>query len=141
MWEKKINLYHVSRIFHTPPPTCWIFKSSVKLNFLGGEDQAKTSSPTSHFQLHNPHGNPHTIAGLFVSFVPCVKAAESDKVNPKAYPLADPQLTKTIIELLKQACSYKQMKKGANEGTMLCGYGGFWSIVCCSQLPSVWTVG
>ena len=37
-------------------------------------------------------------------------------MNPKAYPLADPQLTITILELLKQASNYKQLKKGANEG-------------------------
>ena len=36
--------------------------------------------------------------------------------NPKAYPLADAQLTVTIIDLLKQAVNYKQLKKGANEG-------------------------
>jgi len=37
-------------------------------------------------------------------------------VNPKAYPLADPQLTVTILDLLQQASNYKQLKKGANEG-------------------------
>ena len=37
-------------------------------------------------------------------------------MNPKAYPLSDPQLTVTIIDLLKQASNYKQLKKGANEG-------------------------
>lgn len=36
--------------------------------------------------------------------------------NPKAYPLADAQLTVTILELLTQAVNYKQLKKGANEG-------------------------
>ena len=36
--------------------------------------------------------------------------------NPKAYPLADSQLTLTIVELIKQAVNYKQLKKGANEG-------------------------
>lgn len=38
-------------------------------------------------------------------------------VNPKAYPLADPQLTVTILDLLQQASNYKQLKKGANEAT------------------------
>ncbi|PAA56055.1 hypothetical protein BOX15_Mlig015447g1, partial [Macrostomum lignano] len=38
-------------------------------------------------------------------------------VNPKAYPLADAVLTEKILELVKQAVSYKQMKKGANEAT------------------------
>lgn len=43
--------------------------------------------------------------------------AESTAPNPKAYPLADAQLTRTIIDLLKQAVNYKQLKKGANEAT------------------------
>ena len=46
----------------------------------------------------------------------CVKASAESTVNPKAYPLADPQLTVTILDLLLQATSYKQLKKGANEG-------------------------
>lgn len=39
-----------------------------------------------------------------------------DAVNPKAYPLADAQLTITIMDLVQQAANYKQLKKGANEG-------------------------
>ncbi|RAL42154.1 hypothetical protein DM860_011937 [Cuscuta australis] len=42
-------------------------------------------------------------------------AAES--VNPKAYPLADAQLTITILDLVQQAANFKQLKKGANEAT------------------------
>ena len=38
------------------------------------------------------------------------------EVNPKAYPLADAQLQVTILDLTQQACNYKQLKKGANEG-------------------------
>lgn len=41
----------------------------------------------------------------------------SDEVNPKAFPLADPQLTVTILDLIQQATSYKQLRKGANEAT------------------------
>ncbi|KAL3876494.1 hypothetical protein ACJMK2_034336 [Sinanodonta woodiana] len=41
----------------------------------------------------------------------------ADEVNPKAYPLADPQLTKKILDLVQSASSYKQLKKGANEAT------------------------
>jgi len=41
----------------------------------------------------------------------------AEEVNPKAYPLADPKLTKDILELVQQACNYKQLKKGANEAT------------------------
>eukprot|EP01121_Diplochlamys_sp_Union-15-3_P007443 TRINITY_DN1890_c0_g1_i1.p1 TRINITY_DN1890_c0_g1~~TRINITY_DN1890_c0_g1_i1.p1 ORF type:complete len:129 (+),score=24.42 TRINITY_DN1890_c0_g1_i1:101-487(+) len=39
------------------------------------------------------------------------------EVNPKAYPLADPNLTTTILELVQQANNYKQLKRGANEAT------------------------
>ena len=38
------------------------------------------------------------------------------EVNPKAYPLADAQLTITILDIVQQAANYKQLKKGANEG-------------------------
>lgn len=41
----------------------------------------------------------------------------ADEVNPKAYPLADPQLSVTILDLIQQAANYKQLKKGANEAT------------------------
>ena len=37
-------------------------------------------------------------------------------VNPKAYPLADATLSKTILDLVQQASNYKQLRKGANEG-------------------------
>lgn len=43
--------------------------------------------------------------------------ADSSAVNPKAYPLADPQLTNTILDVVQQANNYKQLKKGANEAT------------------------
>jgi len=39
------------------------------------------------------------------------------EVNPKAFPLADPQLTVTILDIVQQANNYKQLKKGANEAT------------------------
>ncbi|XP_036061593.1 NHP2-like protein 1 [Onychomys torridus] len=38
-------------------------------------------------------------------------------VNPKAYPLADAHLTKTLLDLVHQSCNYKQLRKGANEAT------------------------
>ena len=38
-------------------------------------------------------------------------------VNPKAFPLADSNLTVTILEVVQQAANYKQLKKGANEAT------------------------
>ena len=34
-----------------------------------------------------------------------------EKVNPKAYPLADAKLTQTILDIVQQACNYKQLKK------------------------------
>ncbi|CAN7938862.1 unnamed protein product, partial [Ixodes hexagonus] len=42
---------------------------------------------------------------------------QADEVNPKAYPLADPELTTKILNVVQQATNYKQMKKGANEAT------------------------
>jgi U4/U6 small nuclear ribonucleoprotein SNU13 len=44
------------------------------------------------------------------------KLQTGEAVNPKAYPLADAQLTITIMDLVQQAANYKQLKKGANEG-------------------------
>ena len=38
-------------------------------------------------------------------------------VNPKAFPLADDDLSVTILDLVQQATNYKQLKKGANEAT------------------------
>uniref|UniRef100_A0A804N7L1 H/ACA ribonucleoprotein complex subunit 2 n=1 Tax=Zea mays TaxID=4577 RepID=A0A804N7L1_MAIZE len=36
-------------------------------------------------------------------------------VNPKAYPLADVQLTMGILDIIQHSTNYKQLKKGANE--------------------------
>jgi U4/U6 small nuclear ribonucleoprotein SNU13 len=38
-------------------------------------------------------------------------------VNPKAFPLADTELSSKILDLAQQATHYKQIKKGANEAT------------------------
>ena len=38
-------------------------------------------------------------------------------VNPKAYPLADKDLSVQILDLIELAVNYKQVKKGANEST------------------------
>jgi U4/U6 small nuclear ribonucleoprotein SNU13 len=38
-------------------------------------------------------------------------------VNPKAYPLAGPELSGKIMDLVQQASHYKQLRKGANETT------------------------
>ena len=45
------------------------------------------------------------------------KFFEMSEVNPKAYPLADSELTVAILDLVQQASNYKQLKKGANEAT------------------------
>ena len=45
-----------------------------------------------------------------------------EEVNPKAYPLATPDLSNKLLDLVQQACNYKQLKKGANEGTLLWTY-------------------
>ena len=55
-----------------------------------------------------------------VNLIGCCAKLQADEVNPKAYPLADPQLTVTILDLLQQATNYKQLRKGANEGTAQC---------------------
>lgn len=41
----------------------------------------------------------------------------TEEINPKAYPLADPELTKKILDLVQQGVNYKQLRKGANEAT------------------------
>ena len=51
---------------------------------------------------------------LFIYFLQTGEA-----VNPKAYPLADAQLTISIMDIVQQAANYKQLKKGANEGLSL----------------------
>eukprot|EP01094_Clydonella_sp_ATCC50884_P021120 TRINITY_DN456_c0_g1_i3.p2 TRINITY_DN456_c0_g1~~TRINITY_DN456_c0_g1_i3.p2 ORF type:complete len:138 (-),score=55.85 TRINITY_DN456_c0_g1_i3:57-446(-) len=40
-----------------------------------------------------------------------------DKVNPKAYPLADSSTSNQLLDLINQASNYAQLKKGANEAT------------------------
>merc|ERR1711934_630070 len=45
-----------------------------------------------------------------------IAMAEAE-IHPKAYPLADADLTKSIMDLVQQAANFKQLKKGANEAT------------------------
>jgi len=47
---------------------------------------------------------------------------QTDEVNPKAYPLADPALTQKILELVQQGLNYQQLRKGANEGNEITNY-------------------
>ena len=46
----------------------------------------------------------------------CAIFIQTEEVNPKAYPLADQALTQKILGVIEQAVSYKQLRKGANEG-------------------------
>lgn len=46
---------------------------------------------------------------------PLLQAQKSADQKAKAYPLADAQLTVTILDVVQQAANYKQLKKGANE--------------------------
>uniref|UniRef100_A0A8C9B7W1 NHP2-like protein 1 n=2 Tax=Phocoena sinus TaxID=42100 RepID=A0A8C9B7W1_PHOSS len=46
-----------------------------------------------------------------------VKSMTEADVNLKAYPLADADLTKKLLDLVQQSCNYKQLHKGANEAT------------------------
>lgn len=41
----------------------------------------------------------------------------AEDVNPKAYPLADPNLTTKILNLVQQAHHHNQLRRGANEAT------------------------
>eukprot|EP01068_Selenidium_serpulae_P006749 Selendium_serpulae@DN4496_c0_g1_i2.p2 len=43
--------------------------------------------------------------------------SETWEVNPKAFPLASTQLSAKLLEVVQQALSYKQLRKGANEAT------------------------
>jgi len=45
------------------------------------------------------------------------KDKKTEVVDPRAYPLAQEDLTVTILDLVQQAANYKQLKKGANEAT------------------------
>jgi U4/U6 small nuclear ribonucleoprotein SNU13 len=44
-------------------------------------------------------------------------SSSSAGVPSKAFPLADPQLAVTLLDLVQQANNFKQIKKGANEAT------------------------
>jgi U4/U6 small nuclear ribonucleoprotein SNU13 len=43
--------------------------------------------------------------------------ADDSKPNPKAFPLADANLSISILDVVQQASNYKQLRKGANEAT------------------------
>ena len=57
-------------------------------------------------------------------------------MNAKAYPLADAQLTITILDLVQQAANYKQLKKGANEATKTLNRGiSEFVVMACDTEP------
>ena len=45
------------------------------------------------------------------------KGSGSNKVDPRAYPLASDDMSVTILDLVQQAANFKQIRKGANEAT------------------------
>lgn len=72
----------------------------------------------THYQYPNPHADQFNPANrLSSSERKKVSQREMAAVNPKAYPLADANLTNQILDLVQQASHYKQLKKGANEAT------------------------
>jgi ribosomal protein L7Ae-like RNA K-turn-binding protein len=42
---------------------------------------------------------------------------DTKEIDPRAFPLADREMSKKILELVNQASNHKQLKKGANEAT------------------------
>jgi U4/U6 small nuclear ribonucleoprotein SNU13 len=69
--------------------------------------------PRVHLKLKNEFFSSPLPAPLFLKF----QAAEDSKPNPKAFPLADANLSISILDVVQQASNYKQLRKGANEAT------------------------
>lgn len=44
--------------------------------------------------------------------------ANADNAS-KAFPLATEEMNSVLLDLVQQACNYKQLKKGANEGELV----------------------
>ncbi|ETO27032.1 hypothetical protein RFI_10101 [Reticulomyxa filosa] len=59
------------------------------------------------------------------------------KPNPKAFPLAPPELSKQILELVQQAANYKQLKRGANEATKTLNRGSAKLIVMAADADPI----
>lgn len=51
------------------------------------------------------------------AFPPLLLLVSETMASPKAFPLADADLTIALLDLVQQATNYKQTKKGANEAT------------------------
>lgn len=58
--------------------------------------------------------NLFSISFIFFCFLSL--QADDSKPNAKAFPLADSNLSITILDVVQQAQNYKQLRKGANEG-------------------------
>lgn len=54
---------------------------------------------------------------MSVSYIYLLYFCKQKEINPKAYPLADHDLTSSIISFIEQAVRFKQLRKGANEAT------------------------
>jgi hypothetical protein len=68
------------------------------------------------------HTDTQVLMVLMVLMVQTEQWLEKEKfflkmTNPKAFPLADAQLSMKLYDLVQQAENYKQLKKGANEAT------------------------
>ncbi|XP_077980674.1 NHP2-like protein 1 [Glandiceps talaboti] len=59
----------------------------------------KTTNSTDNVKLQDP------------------KMAEQQELNPNAYPLADPELTEEILDMVQLTNENRQLKKGINETT------------------------
>lgn len=64
---------------------------------------------------HHHRSPSRELSPLSPGATPLVRA-QADAPNPKAFPLADANLSVTILDIVQQAANYKQLKKGANEG-------------------------
>ena len=57
-----------------------------------------------------------------------LQGKEAD-VNPKAFPLATQDLSQTLMNLVRQAMEYQQVKRGANEATKVSQVCGIFKII------------
>mmetsp|Transcript_71489 Transcript_71489/g.64175 ORF Transcript_71489/g.64175 Transcript_71489/m.64175 type:complete len:132 (+) Transcript_71489:112-507(+) len=64
-------------------------------------------------------------------------AVKDSKANPKAYPLAPSDLSKSILELVQQSANYKQLKRGANEATKSLNRGQAMLIVMAADTEPI----
>jgi hypothetical protein len=54
---------------------------------------------------------------FYTTFYTPLSTKMADSSECKAYPLAKPDMAVTLLDLVQQAATYKQLKKGANEAT------------------------